>query len=59
MWDILLATEQESKQLAGSILMAKSVRLLTEYMGTHKTRITVHGVSAGICENRMEAFFAK
>lgn len=33
-WNILLATEEEAKQLAGIIIMAKAVRLQTEYMAT-------------------------
>lgn len=59
MWVILLASEQEAKQLAESIQMVKSVRLQTEYKGTRKTRITVHCVPVDISEDRMEAFFAK
>lgn len=46
LWDILLADEEEAKKLAGSILMTKNVRMQTEYMGTRKTRVTVHGVPA-------------
>lgn len=44
LWDILLANEEEAKKLAGSILTTKTVRMQTEYMGTRKTRVTVHGV---------------
>lgn len=36
MWDILQPTEEESKQLSGSILMAKALRLQMEYMSTLK-----------------------
>lgn len=54
-WDILLATKQEAKQLAGSILTAKSMRLQMEYMSTQRTRIIVHGVPIDICEECMGA----
>lgn len=43
MWDILMATEEEARQLAGSIIKAKAVRLRTNYMGTRKIRVTLHG----------------
>lgn len=45
--------------LAGNILMIKTVRLQTEYMGTCRTRVTVHGVPADISEDQMGAFFTK
>lgn len=45
LWDILLPTEQQAKELAGNVLNAKNLRLQTEYMGT--------------CEDRMGAFFSK
>lgn len=38
MWDILLATSDEVKALAGGILTTKSVRLQTKYLGTWKTK---------------------
>lgn len=47
MWDVLLATEDKAKKLTGSILTSKSVRLQTEYLGTRKTRITLHGGDLG------------
>lgn len=37
-WDILLLTEEESKQLSGKILMAKALRLQMEYMSTGKDK---------------------
>lgn len=37
MWDILLATKDEAKQIAGNILMTKALRLQTAYMRTHRT----------------------
>lgn len=43
-WAILLATDEEAKQLAESTLAKKSVRLQTEYMGTRRTKVTVHGM---------------
>lgn len=33
------ATDEEARQLSGSIMMAKSVRLQAEYMGTRKIRV--------------------
>lgn len=59
MWDILQATEQEAKQLARSILKSKAVRLQTEYMGTRKSKITIHRVPIDISKDRMGAFFSK
>lgn len=44
MWDILQATTEEAKALAGSI---KSVKLQTEYLGSRKMQITLHGGSLG------------
>lgn len=37
MWNILLATEQEAKQLAGSVLLTAVIQLQMEYMGTQWT----------------------
>lgn len=37
-WEILLATEREVKQLTGSLLVIGSLRLQTEYMGIPKSR---------------------
>lgn len=59
MWDVLLATKQETKQLAGSILTSKTPQFQTEYMGTRKTKVTVHGVPVDITVDRMGAFFAQ
>lgn len=53
-----VATKQEAKQLAGSIIMTKTVRLQTEYMGTCRTRIMVHGVPMDISENWMGHFLS-
>lgn len=36
MCDILLITEQEARQLTGSIFTAKTVRFQTKYMGTER-----------------------
>lgn len=57
MSDILLATE-EVKQLAGSLLISKFLRLQTEYMGTQRTRLTVHGVPADITEDQLGVYFS-
>lgn len=56
---ILLATENSAKFLAGNILTTKYVRLQTEYMGTRKTRVTLHGVSLFITGDHLEFFFVK
>lgn len=53
MCDILLDTEQEAKQLTGSILMSKEVQLQIEYMGTCKTKITIYGEPVDISDDRM------
>lgn len=58
-WNILLATEEEARQLAGSIIMAKVVRLQTEYIATQKITVTVYGVPADITEDLLGSFFAK
>lgn len=36
LWDNLMATKQKAKQLAGNILMTKSVSLQTEYMAPER-----------------------
>lgn len=59
MWDILLGTEQEAKQLTGCVLLTTSITPQTEYMDTRWTKITVHRVPVNICEDRMRAFFSK
>lgn len=59
LWDLLLASEEQAKTLAGSVLFTKSIRLQTEYMGTCRTRVTIHGVPVDITTNRMGAFFTK
>lgn len=58
MWDVLLASE-EAKTLAGSILTTKSVRMKEEYMGTRRTKITLHGMPMDAAEDQSGAFFAK
>lgn len=59
LWDLLLSTEQQAKELAGSILNTKHFRLQTEYMGSRRTKVTIHGVPVDIPEDRMGTFFAK
>lgn len=56
--DILLASEEEIKELARSLLISKSVRIQTEYMGTLRTRMTVYAVPVDITENRLGAYFS-
>lgn len=51
MWDILLTSEKEARVLAGSILTTKLVSMQTEYMGTRKTHITLHGVPMDVEED--------
>lgn len=50
-WDILPATEDATKSMAGNILTTKSVRLQTEYMGTRKTKVTMHNIPLYIMED--------
>lgn len=38
-WDILLPTEKEARLMGRSILISKSERPQTEYIGTRRTRI--------------------
>lgn len=38
MWSILLAIGEAAKALAGNVLTTKSLRLLSVYIGTRKTR---------------------
>lgn len=57
MWDILLATGEAAKALASSVLITKTLRVQTEYMGTQKTRITLHRVPMYIAEDNLGAFF--
>lgn len=58
-WDILLVNVEEAKRLARSVLTTKTVRLQTEYMGTRCTKITLHGFSMDITEERLGAFFSQ
>lgn len=57
MSDILLVTE-EVKQLTGSLLISKSLRLQTKYIGTQRTRETVHGVPTDITEDQLGVYFS-
>lgn len=57
--DILLASEQEAKQLVRSVLMSKVVRLQSEYMGTHRMKIAIHCVPGDISEDRICLFFSE
>lgn len=59
LWDILLPTKQQAKELAGSVLNTKNLHLQTEDMGTCRTKVTIHGVSVDISEDRMGSFFTK
>lgn len=57
MWVITLPNEKEAEMLAGSVLMSKLVRLQSEYMGTWRTRITLHGVPMDFTEEQLGVFF--
>lgn len=57
MWDILFPTEEAAKSLAGNILITKSVRLQSEYMGRRKIKATLHGVPLFISEYHLRYFF--
>lgn len=58
-WDIQLATEDAAKDLEGSILFTKTVRLHTKYLRTRKTQVTLHGVPLYISEDQLGYFFAQ
>lgn len=58
LWDILLATVEEAKKLAGSTLATNSVRLQTDYLAT-RTKMAVHGVLVDISRDRLGASFAR
>lgn len=50
---------RKAKQLTGTILTTKNLRLQTEYMGTRRTKVSVHEVPVDIKEDRMAAIFDK
>lgn len=52
MWEVLLAMKEKMKQPTGIIMNTKA------YMGTHRTKITVHRMSMDITLNYVEVFFA-
>lgn len=56
MWDIYFSVE-EVKQQARNVLMRKTVRFQTEYMGIRKTRINLYGVPLDAAEEHLGAFF--
>lgn len=57
MWDVLLATEEEG---AGRERFdGKGGPASDRYMGTCRTKITIHGVPAVISENKMGDIFSK
>lgn len=41
------------------MLTTRNLRLQTEYMGTRRTKITVHGMPVDISEDLMGVFFSK
>lgn len=56
MRDNLLATAKVAKTLTGSVFTTKTLRTQTEYMGTSKTQIILHGVPMNITEDYLGAF---
>lgn len=44
MWDIQLVNEEEVKKLTVNVQITMSVRLQTEYMGTGRIKVTLHGI---------------
>lgn len=48
----MLATEEKVKLLAENILTTKAVWFQTEYMGSHKTRMSLRGVLLDINKNK-------
>lgn len=59
MQDILLTPEEEANALAIRILSSMSLWMQTKYMGTRRTKITLHGVSINVEEDLGEAFFTE
>lgn len=57
-WEILLATENTAKDLVGSILLTKAVRLQTKYLGIRKTKVTLYGVPLYISKDHLGFFFS-
>lgn len=53
-WNVLVETEN-----AAEPLITKSVRLQMEYMGTRRTKVTLHREPLYITENHFGFFFAK
>ncbi|CAE1280356.1 unnamed protein product [Acanthosepion pharaonis] len=51
--------EEAAKQLAGTTLTTTSVHLQTEYMGTRRTKVTVHGVLVAINRDQLGDIFAR
>lgn len=59
MWDILLATEDAAKSLAGCVLTTKIVRLQTGYLGTRKSKVTLHRIPLFISEDHLGFSFSQ
>lgn len=57
MWDIMLPTEKAAKSLAGNLLITKSVKLQTKYMGQRKTKVSLDRVPLIISEDYLGFFF--
>lgn len=55
----MLSCEENARMLAGNVLTSKSVRLQTEYMGTRKTKMTLHGVAMDITDERLADFYSQ
>lgn len=53
MWDILLASEDAANLLAWSTLTTKLLRRQTEYLGSRKTKVILHGMPLYISLNHL------
>ena len=58
MWKVLFDTEATAKAVAADNILTKELKLLPEYMGKKKTRITVHNVPFEIPSEQIGAFFS-
>lgn len=55
----MMATEEKTKQLTGSILTTNNIRPQTEYMGTRRTRVILLGALMDLTEDWLGAFFSR
>lgn len=50
---------EKGEEVGGCTLAMKSVRLQAKYLGTRRTKITIHGVPVDISGDRLGAFFVQ